>query len=192
MTDQPPMLPPAGWHDDPNDPSSLRYWDGQAWSEQRAPKPTPSAPAPVGAAPSSATGWPAHRIVAAGAAVGVIIGSVSPWATITFGFGQISVNGTDGDGQLTLIGGVAILLLVVFSKYLASLILSVITAAVLLYDYFNISSSIDVGDDTFASASVGWGIQLATVAAIVAVIASFLMMQRAKAAENGAAFAPPA
>jgi hypothetical protein len=190
MTDQPPMLPPAGWHDDPNDPTSLRYWDGAAWSEQRAPKAAPSTPGPLAAAPSS--GWPTHRLVAAGAAAGVIIGSVSPWATISFGFGQISVNGTDGDGQLTLVGGVAILVLVILSKYLASLIVSVITAAVLVYDYFNIASSIDVGDDTFASAAVGWGIQLATVGAIVAAVASFLMMQRVKAAGNGAVFPPPA
>jgi hypothetical protein len=189
MTDQPPMLPPAGWHDDPNDPSSLRYWDGAAWTEQRAPKSAPSTPGPL-RAPSS--GWPTLRLVAAGAAAGVIVGSVSPWATISFGFGQISVNGTDGDGQLTLIGGVAILILVVLSKYLASLILSGITAAVLVYDFFNISSSIDVGDDTFGSASVGWGIQLATVSAIVAVVASFLMMQRAKGTENRSAFPPPA
>jgi hypothetical protein len=30
---------PPGWHDDPTDPTSLRYWDGQKWTEQRAPRP---------------------------------------------------------------------------------------------------------------------------------------------------------
>jgi len=36
------------------------------------------------------------------------------------------------------------------------------------------SASLDLDDNEFASASVGWGIQLATIGAIVAVIASFL------------------
>jgi hypothetical protein len=30
--------PPAGWHDDPQDPTQLRYWDGQQWTEHRSPK----------------------------------------------------------------------------------------------------------------------------------------------------------
>lgn len=120
----------------------------------------------------------------------MILGSVMRWATITTGFGQISANGTDGDGQFTLVGGAAILILVVLSKYLASLIVSVITAAILAYDYFNISSSIDLEDNEFATASVGWGIQLAAVAAIVAVIASFLMVRQSKARAGGGAQAP--
>jgi hypothetical protein len=28
---------PAGWHPDPEDPSQLRYWDGDAWTEHRSP-----------------------------------------------------------------------------------------------------------------------------------------------------------
>ena len=27
---------PAGWYPDPDDPSSLRYWDGLSWSQHRA------------------------------------------------------------------------------------------------------------------------------------------------------------
>lgn len=30
-------LPPAGWHPDPEDPAQLRYWDGSAWTDHRAP-----------------------------------------------------------------------------------------------------------------------------------------------------------
>lgn len=115
-----------------------------------------------------------------------------PWATVTTGFGQISVNGTDGDGQLTIVGGIAMLILVIFSKYLAALIVSVITAGILVYDYFNISSSVDVEDNAFASASVGWGIQLAAIAGIVTVLASFMLMQQAKAAVSTTASDPPA
>lgn len=31
-------LPPANWYDDPQAPGQLRYWDGSAWTEHRAPK----------------------------------------------------------------------------------------------------------------------------------------------------------
>jgi hypothetical protein len=36
---------PAGWYPDPQDPRYLRYWDGVAWTGQRAPLP-PAAPPP--------------------------------------------------------------------------------------------------------------------------------------------------
>ena len=26
---------PAGWYDDPQDPTQQRYWDGEAWTDQR-------------------------------------------------------------------------------------------------------------------------------------------------------------
>jgi hypothetical protein len=30
----------AGWFDDPESPGVLRWWDGSAWTEHRAPKPS--------------------------------------------------------------------------------------------------------------------------------------------------------
>ena len=43
MTDNRSPLPPAGWHNDPNDPTSIRYWDGFRWTDHRAPKQPPAA-----------------------------------------------------------------------------------------------------------------------------------------------------
>lgn len=37
-----------GWYPDPWQPDTVRYWDGQGWTEQRAPRPTPP-PTPVAA-----------------------------------------------------------------------------------------------------------------------------------------------
>jgi Domain of unknown function (DUF4389)/Protein of unknown function (DUF2510) len=42
---------PAGWYPDPQDPRSIRYWDGVAWTEQRAP--FPQAPPPPPPPPST-------------------------------------------------------------------------------------------------------------------------------------------
>jgi Protein of unknown function (DUF2510) len=34
VTDTPVAAPAAGWYDDPSGRARLRYWDGQAWTEQ--------------------------------------------------------------------------------------------------------------------------------------------------------------
>ena len=36
------MTQPAGWYDDPQDPSQLRYWDGVIWSSNVTPKISPT------------------------------------------------------------------------------------------------------------------------------------------------------
>ena len=36
------MTQPAGWYDDPQDPSQLRYWDGVIWSNNVTPKVSPT------------------------------------------------------------------------------------------------------------------------------------------------------
>jgi uncharacterized RDD family membrane protein YckC len=36
------MTQPAGWYDDPQDASQLRYWDGVVWSEHVSPKISPT------------------------------------------------------------------------------------------------------------------------------------------------------
>ena len=36
---------PANWYPDPEDPNALRYWDGNAWTEHRAPASPPQPPA---------------------------------------------------------------------------------------------------------------------------------------------------
>ncbi|MBP7852928.1 MAG: DUF2510 domain-containing protein [Candidatus Microthrix parvicella] len=83
------MATRPGWHDDP---TSLHYWEGATWTDNRAPKPAPiSAVAP----PPS---WSQNRKVAAGEAVAVIVGSIMPWFAITTAFGTLSTSGTGGAG----------------------------------------------------------------------------------------------
>lgn len=37
MTEIPPPNAPAGWYRDPDQPETQRYWDGEQWTDQRAP-----------------------------------------------------------------------------------------------------------------------------------------------------------
>ena len=37
---------PSGWYDDPEDPSQHRYWNGEAWTDDKAPKVSPAAARP--------------------------------------------------------------------------------------------------------------------------------------------------
>lgn len=39
------MTQPSGWYDDPQDPGSLRYWDGILWTGHTVPKTSPTAAA---------------------------------------------------------------------------------------------------------------------------------------------------
>ena len=40
--DAPPPAIEAGWYPDPDQPQTVRYWDGDAWTDQRAPKSEPA------------------------------------------------------------------------------------------------------------------------------------------------------
>ena len=59
MTTVPASNPtPAGWRPDPEDATSLRYWDGTAWTDQRAPNPQHQTYVGTTAPPSrSLTNW---------------------------------------------------------------------------------------------------------------------------------------
>lgn len=48
----------ANWYPDPNSPGTLRYWDGQAWTEHTAPDPGAGTAPAAGAAPTSGAAAP--------------------------------------------------------------------------------------------------------------------------------------
>jgi hypothetical protein len=176
-----PQTPP-GWHDDAGDPSSLRYWDGTQWTDQRAPKQT----VPTATAEATSSGWSPTRIAAFGGAAAIIVGSVSPWATVSTAFGTLSINGTEGDGLITIAGGVVLLLLIGMTKHVGSIIVSALTGAVLVYDLFNVNANVSGGGNEFVNASVGWGLWLATIGAVLAFLSSITLYQEAKSAPESA------
>lgn len=84
-----PRVP--GWHPDPEDPGSLRHWDGKRWGKERRPRPSwaplptkaglvPTSPADPGS-PEPPRGSRRRWYLAAGAALvlGLLVISVPVW-----------------------------------------------------------------------------------------------------------------
>jgi hypothetical protein len=55
MTNQPPERHPPGWYPDPELVDTVRYWDGQAWTEHRAPAGQSNPPTEAPASADSTT-----------------------------------------------------------------------------------------------------------------------------------------
>ncbi len=77
----------AGWYTDPTDGTTMRYWDGNAWTDHTS---SPDSAASVRTRPSN-TFW----TVCAGAAT-VAIGSFMPWAEADAMLGKVSVGPSGG------------------------------------------------------------------------------------------------
>jgi len=78
-------MPEAGWYDDPEDATQLRYWDGASWTQRRQPRgeapppPPPPAPAVTAGAWGAAGGAAGSSWGPSGAAAG------SSWGTAVSG-----------------------------------------------------------------------------------------------------------
>lgn len=52
MTAPPEQPSVPGWHPDPDDPTSVRHWDGHRWGSERRPRPSWAAVLPAGSGPA--------------------------------------------------------------------------------------------------------------------------------------------
>lgn len=100
-------------------------------------------------------------------AAGVILGSVGPWVTVWFA----TINGTAGDGQISLIlGAVAGLLMLVdlynkqWSRFLAgaTLLCFIGAGGIGLYHWINF---VEAAAETSGLAQLSWGLPLLTLSA---------------------------
>lgn len=112
------------------------------------------------------------------AAMAVIVGSAGPWAHVWI----VTVNGTAGDGQISLIaGGIAgILAFLEFNRAKLSrgrnigmLLLFGGAAALGVYHWINLGSL--TVDSTFP-ASLGWGLPVLTVGGVIGAITAFVQL----------------
>jgi hypothetical protein len=103
----------------------------------------------------------------------MIIGAIGPWAKASvFGL-TVTANGFDRDGAIVLACGVIIATgLVVVQPWarLVRLIAALVSAGVCIYDYFDVAGTTGV--------SVGWGLWLALIASVAAVVVFFELRRR--------------
>lgn len=166
------------------------------------PPPVAAAAAPPPAAPPSAPGWPPapgpaggpppppgattgfstfQKLALAGAAVAAV-GSLLPWASVSSVFGTISKSGMDGDGVITLVLAVAAGALVLTRKAPGVVIaLMALIGVVAVIDIADVSR---LADDTgFAEVSVGFGLWLVAIGAVLGLVGS--IQHRRTASKNG-------
>ena len=103
---------PAGWHEDPSDPTLTRWWDGTGWTVERRWNGTEwvdvsSAPAAQATATAVTPGTGVSRTfkVLAGSAVAAVLGYFVPVTIVT------SELGTQGTHTLGELGGLGVLVL---------------------------------------------------------------------------------
>ena len=78
-------LPPADWYTDPEDDRQYRYWDGESWTEHRAPRRLDNKPRPTGQMISSSVSmirrrWRVYAVViGATAVIAAAISEVGYW-----------------------------------------------------------------------------------------------------------------
>jgi hypothetical protein len=120
-----------------------------------------------------------HLVGIAGCAA-VVVGSLGPWATLATAIGDVSIAGTSGDGALTIVaalvaaGGFATSFW--WMRWLGALTALIVGA----YDWRHLRSRIaDVNASTDAArASVGWGLWVVVIGALVATVAAFAVPRR--------------
>lgn len=93
-------LPPTGWYPDPEQPGMLRFWDGTAWTEHRAPDYLPASPRRIGdwLGLSFSTAWRCVVPLLALAALLVVVPAVPFALTLHSLLGEVVVDGGRFDG----------------------------------------------------------------------------------------------
>jgi hypothetical protein len=109
-------------------------------------------------------------------AVLMVVGAIGPWATVLF----ISVAGLEGDGWFVLVAGVVILAMAAVHMrdrsrdgyrpwwpFAVGLVAGAIAVATAIYDIVDIGS---VADDDLGVVNVGWGLWMAVIASVSALV----------------------
>lgn len=116
-----------------------------------------------------------QRIVAIIGAAVLALGSLLDWATVSIGFGEIGVAGTEGDGKITLIAGIVAMILLLTGQPQIGAPIAIVGAVVALYDWWHINSKFAESGGT---AQVGIGLYLCIAGGAAAGIAGLLPEQK--------------
>ena len=143
----------------------------------------PAVPVPAASLPTSPQGLSlmARQLIGVAGFALLAIGSLLPWASIQTVFGNVGVAGTNGDGKLTiglaLVGGLGLLLASSRGWRVVSLIAALAAAAVVAYDWANLSSKASAVSNEYATATVGVGLYVCLIGALAAVVGSILVLK---------------
>jgi hypothetical protein len=149
------------WYPDPEQPNTVRYWDGQQWTDQRAPAKSVRQHRP----PAAIAG-----LIAAGC---MALGAVGPWVDAVF----VTVGGLNGDGVIVLIAAIvaAILCAVALTTRndslrglgVGAILCGLIAAATSIYDLTQIlGSTTELFGEDVRIGNPGWGLWLSAVASV--------------------------
>ena len=154
--------------------------DGKWYAPESSPTsglPSPPAQAASPRTAGSSSGVRPTFWVMIGAAVLVMLGSVTTWVTASVGIFSVSENGTSGDGTITLILGIAtaasLLLYLWLHKaafLIIPLVLFVALVGIMIYEFINITSTHYSSNRITISASVGFGVYLCLIGSIAGVV----------------------
>jgi hypothetical protein len=201
--------PAAGWYRDPSGRYEHRWWSGTEWTphvmtlgmrstddgrEAAAVSPAeadpvrPATPQPEEEEEAAASGprrWPVVVWVLALAGAGLLVlGAVLPWAEAESATTSFSADGIDGNGAITIVTAVVIVLsLVVVQRrtLAAGLVIgtAAIAGAVGVHDAIDISRKADNLMDhgtPGVSAGVGIGVWVTLVAAAIALVGGMIAL----------------
>jgi hypothetical protein len=172
-------LPPPDWYPDPDQPNTLRYWDGEHWTEQRAPRQS-----------RGRGGGPPGEVIFGFVAAGLmVIGAIGPWVDAFL----VTVAGLSGDGWIVLVAAVAALIGLAYASSSKTrgllgpiavivILAGLVAAATSIYDLSQIlGTKAELFGEDISVANPGWGLWLsagASVALIMAGVALFSLDRR--------------
>jgi hypothetical protein len=161
-----------------------------------APGGQPAGMAGYGAAPTAqAPANPLVKVLALGGAALAAIGSFLPWATVS-GFVDISKNGMDGDGVITLVGALIFGGLAAWSllgswskgRMIGALVVAVLVTLIAVIDIADVASRFsDIDTEALGlDVSIGIGLWIVLLGGLVGVAGCVMALVTAKPANRSA------
>jgi hypothetical protein len=110
----------------------------------------------------------------------VLLGSFLPWASVATVFGTVSLNGIEGDGKITMVLGLVLVLIAVLEltgsadTRVVALVVAFIAVAIGGYDLLNAGDKLSAASNEYARASIGVGLYAIVGGGILAVVGGFM------------------
>ena len=180
----PPQAHQSPWQHGAQGPHARGPWTS-------GPGGQPAGMAGYGVAPTvQAPANPLVKVLALGGAALAVIGSFLPWATVSGGFVDISKNGMDGDGVITLVGALTFGGLAAWSllgswskgRVIGALVVAVLVTLIAVIDIADVASRFsDIDTEALGlDVSIGIGLWIVLLGGLVGVAGCVMALVTAK------------